>query len=151
VQAAGIGGGPADLTRILAGDADHPNADIGTVKVGDGGLRNAEIKATRNVGAVTTTGGLEDTLVIAGLDPGPNGQYGKFGDLIDRAADNVRNLKARFGTVKANAYAGDVRIMTGGVKLGTFTIAGRKWTTSTETPEAVLTLIHTKENVSTIV
>jgi len=100
---------------------------------------------------VTTTGGLEDTLVIAGLDPGPNGQYGKFGDLINRAADNVPNLKARFGSVKANAYAGDVRVMTGGLKLGSCTMAGQKLTTSTETPAAVLTLIHTKENVSTIV
>jgi len=153
VKAAAIDGGQ-DGIRLVAGSDGDEKADVGTVQVGAGGIVSAEIQATRYVKKVTTAGRLEDAVIIAGLDPGPDGEWAKHPP--KGTTDDVPNQKARISTVTASQYVGDVRVMTGGKSLGRYTIGGTRRNASEATPNAVtgpnfLTLVRTVNGVSTVV
>jgi len=153
LKAAAIDGG-VDGIRIAAGSEVGAKADVGTVTVGAGGIVNAEIWAARNVTKVTTTGGLANAWIVAGVEPGVDGQYGRYDgppkDAAENAAtDNDLDLKVggKVSTVAANSYLGDVRVVSGGKLTPKVTIGGTRRNMSEASPNAVtgpnfLTLIR---------
>jgi len=150
--------GTVEGSQIVAGTGGSTTADIGTVQVGAGGILNAQIRAGDQITKVTTTAGtLEATIIVAGVQPGPDGQYGMHPNAAGQATDNVvTNARAKVAKVEAVQYLDDVRILSGGARLGTYTFGGRAVTTSEATPNATLgpdflTLVRTVNGVSTVV
>ncbi|MBM4047568.1 MAG: hypothetical protein FJ279_20880, partial [Planctomycetes bacterium] len=146
-------------SQIIAGAGGSRTADVANVLVGAGGIQNALIRAGDQIKKVTTPGRLMDTFVIAGLEPGVDGQYGKHPDAVGQATNNViTNTRSKVVKVEARQYLGDVRILHGGTRLGTykFGLPLVRVTTSEATPDALtgpnfLTLVQTVSGVSAVI
>jgi len=104
-----------------------------------------------SVSSVSTTGPLEDARIIAGVQPeqtddgdqADDAEFGKFNDTPPaQVADNGLNIRSKIGGVKAAQYLGDVRLIAGSDKLGSYKFANVSRTASESSGPNTLTLIR---------
>jgi len=175
IVAGDMGARGRDVGAVVAGDGGIQDTDIRAtrhvkaVTAGVGGIQGTQVRAgvydqddphqvyAGSVFCVYTDGSMQDTLIIAGVDPGPDGQYGKHPNAPAEATDNLVHTSAKVRHVEALLqYGGDVRIVAGSRTLGQYLFNSTARTVSEATPDPVngpnfLTLIRTVNGVSTVI
>jgi len=134
------------------------NRKIASVKALTGGIADTEISAGLDlnqggsIGTVSAAKGqLDDVLIVAGVMPGPDNEYGRFPGQTGQATDNPHNDKSRISSVSGQSYAGEVRVIEGSTKPVSVKIGRRTVKVSEQLPAGALTLIRTVGGKSAVV